>query len=334
MFASPTIIGCTINGNTADLEGGGIDSGASEANIINCIVADNNSLFGGGLNCYYPGLTNVVNCTIAANSADYFGGAVYCWYEASVIIKNAILWENIAPDNNGAQIALQQQATAAVSYCDIQGGQQDMFDPCGLLVWGQGNIDINPCFVSFYLEGDPNLWDFHLRSTDGLWNTIFYRINFNNDGIINLVDFALFADKWLQETDLHEDLDYSGLIDWLDLKLFSQNYLASVYDNGWVTDEFSSPCVDAGDPNSDWSNESWPHSKRINIGAYGGTLQAGKSGNIADFDVNGSVNFPDLMEFCSKWLNEQGGIVNLDQSGRVDFRDFAIFAQNWLWEKE
>ncbi|MHC4312873.1 MAG: hypothetical protein ACYSW3_10465 [Planctomycetota bacterium] len=41
----------------------------------------------------------------------------------------------------------------------------------------------------------------------------------------------------------------------------------------WVQDNVSSPCIDAGDPNSDWTAELWPHGKRINIGAYGGSWQ-------------------------------------------------------------
>ena len=43
----------------------------------------------------------------------------------------------------------------------------------------------------------------------------------------------------------------------------------------WVMDANTSPCIDAGDPNSDWKAELWPHGKRINMGAYGGTA-AGK----------------------------------------------------------
>jgi hypothetical protein len=45
----------------------------------------------------------------------------------------------------------------------------------------------------------------------------------------------------------------------------------------WVKDDVTSPCIDAGDPNSDWSGETWPHGGRINMGAYGGTRQASMS---------------------------------------------------------
>jgi hypothetical protein len=45
----------------------------------------------------------------------------------------------------------------------------------------------------------------------------------------------------------------------------------------WVKDDVTSPCIDAGDPNSDWSGENWPHGKWINMGAYGGTRQGSMS---------------------------------------------------------
>ena len=45
----------------------------------------------------------------------------------------------------------------------------------------------------------------------------------------------------------------------------------------WVQDDVTSPCIDTGDPNSEWAGEIWPHGKRINMGAYGGTRQASMS---------------------------------------------------------
>lgn len=44
--------------------------------------------------------------------------------------------------------------------------------------------------------------------------------------------------------------------------------------NIWVLDTVTSPCIDAGDPNADFSNEPCPNGSRINMGAYGGTAYA------------------------------------------------------------
>lgn len=102
----------------------------------------------------------------------------------------------------------------------------------------------------------------------------------------------------------------------------------------WVSDPNTSLCIDAGDSNSDWSGEPWPNGKRINMGAYGGTNQASKNGNIADFNINGNVDFRDFAEFSHKWFAEEFCIEDLTNNGVVDFADLAIFVKNWLWQKE
>jgi parallel beta-helix repeat protein len=45
----------------------------------------------------------------------------------------------------------------------------------------------------------------------------------------------------------------------------------------WVLDVLTSPCIDAGNPDSDFSAELQPNGNRINMGAYGGTSQASMS---------------------------------------------------------
>ncbi len=47
--------------------------------------------------------------------------------------------------------------------------------------------------------------------------------------------------------------------------------------NVWVIDDVTSPCVDAGDPDADFSGEREPNGGRVNVGAYGGTAFASVS---------------------------------------------------------
>lgn len=107
----------------------------------------------------------------------------------------------------------------------------------------------------------------------------------------------------------------------------------------WATDNLNSRCIDAGDPNTDWTKELWPHGKNINIGAYGGTHEASMSvsniGNIADLniqidDANDWVDYRDLLLFTQKWLSDETLLTeDLDRNGIVDFMDFAILVNNW-----
>jgi hypothetical protein len=106
----------------------------------------------------------------------------------------------------------------------------------------------------------------------------------------------------------------------------------------WVTGDNNSPCIDAGDPNSDWTDELWPNGKRVNIGAFGGTPQASMSesntGNIADLDFSGSVNWWDLKMLTNKWLVEELLLSeDLNRDGTVNSKDYAVFANNWAWEQ-
>ena len=45
----------------------------------------------------------------------------------------------------------------------------------------------------------------------------------------------------------------------------------------WIQDDVTSPCIDAGDPNSLVGDEPFPNGGIINMGAYGGTAEASKS---------------------------------------------------------
>jgi len=58
-----------------------------------------------------------------------------------------------------------------------------------------------------------------------------------------------------------------------------------------------------------------------------------------DLDLTGVVDFNDLAQITSHWLDSPcchrywcDG-ADLDGSGQVDMYDFAVFARNWRWEK-
>ncbi|MGE5294370.1 MAG: nitrous oxide reductase family maturation protein NosD [Solirubrobacterales bacterium] len=102
----------------------------------------------------------------------------------------------------------------------------------------------------------------------------------------------------------------------------------------WAVDSDMSPCIDAGRPGSSWTEELWPHGKRINLGAYGGTSQASMSlstaGRLADLDHDDKVGFSDVMLFSQSWLATQmPAAEDLDREGEVNLRDFAVLAADW-----
>ena len=104
----------------------------------------------------------------------------------------------------------------------------------------------------------------------------------------------------------------------------------------WVYDSVNSPCIDMGDPAEDWTSELWPHGKRKNLGAYGGTPQASMSlspeGNPADLNFDDKVNLTDYYLWSVRWLTQQHFLhEDFNRNGIVDVPDACIFAENWLW---
>ena len=60
----------------------------------------------------------------------------------------------------------------------------------------------------------------------------------------------------------------------------------------WRSDSTTSLCIDKGDPNSDCSREPSPNGERVNLGAFGATFEASKSGSdvvtIGEFNLDTS----------------------------------------------
>ena len=222
--SSMTMTHCTIVGNSAGNTGGGIASGQdASVTLIHCVILGNTGQqWCGGVAGWGGASVIVSNCTLAGNSGGTSGGALGCYNMSSATVTNSILWGNTA--GRGSEIYLDQApADISVSYSNVAAGRAGVGVDGGILNWGEGNIEVDPCFA------DPDGGDYHLKSQAGRWDPI------------------------------------------------SQT---------WVRDKVTSPCIDRGDSDSDWSAELWPHGEYVNMGAYGGTRQASMSlsdaGHICD----------------------------------------------------
>ncbi|UCD00010.1 MAG: right-handed parallel beta-helix repeat-containing protein, partial [Phycisphaerales bacterium] len=60
----------------------------------------------------------------------------------------------------------------------------------------------------------------------------------------------------------------------------------------WILDEITSPCIDAGDPNTPVDLEPSPNGGIVNMGAYGGTAQASKSPSSLYAKYSGGIGEP------------------------------------------
>lgn len=163
----PTISACTITANLASIGGGAIYCIGSSPRLESCIIAGNFAPRGGAIYSHNVGNPIIANCSISTNAASVLAGGIYCCASSNLDISNCILWDNTAAgapemlvDNIGAP------ATVSISYCDIEGLAAGVVVNSGSTVnWGQGNINLDPMFVSpgqmdtsrVYTEGDYHL---------------------------------------------------------------------------------------------------------------------------------------------------------------------------------
>jgi len=241
---SPDLKNCIFTGNLADRQAGGMYNFRSNPSLKNCIFSGNKAvLYGGGMDNYKSTLT-ITNCTFVGNLAQNGNALAFVFPQSiaasKVELSSSILWDggNEIWNNGGSNIN--------ITYSNIEGGQDSIYDPCEVLIWGEGNIDNDPLFV------DPGYWD------------------------PNGTPEYLNDDFWL-EGDYHLKTEvgrWDSLI------------------QSWVIDDATSPCIDAGNPNNSVSFEPFPNGGIINMGTFGGTVQASKSPSGLHTKYSGGTGEP------------------------------------------
>ncbi|MEZ5336502.1 MAG: right-handed parallel beta-helix repeat-containing protein, partial [Methanolobus sp.] len=96
--------------------------------------------------------------------------------------------------------------------------------------------------------------------------------------------------------------------------------------SSWATDSASSPCIDAGDPDSNYGNERENNGNKINIGAYGNTNEASLSGALTGGATLNEAPTASIDSVSSNEITE-GTTVTFEGSG-VD-EDGEIVAYSW-----
>lgn len=309
--SSPTVINCIIKDNSADYYGGGIYcKNNSNAQIIGCIIKGNQAGDGGGLECESSNV-ELINCLIYDNHASHHGGGVDGYDHGDTNLVNCTVVKNSSEDIGGAFCLRGSAAIVKNSIFWANEATYQASNQMALLYLGSTSQGSSASVSYSNVQGGQS--------------------GISIDSNCNLI--------WDSESNIDVDPNFASFDPGGDADLwdFHLKSTAGRWDPGiqdWVSDSTTSPCIDTGDPTCDWSGEPWPNGKRINMGAYGGVIQASMNGNPGDFDISGNVNLGDFSDLAGKWMLGQSCIEDLDNSGGVSIDDLTIFAENWLWQKE
>jgi len=305
--SSPTINNCTIRDSTAMTYGGGIFCRGGSPQLRGCAISGNLAMGGGGIECWF-GQPVIINCLIAGNMVwGDGGGGVDCYDSGNVILRSCTIAGNLAPEGvGGGLLCLGSNVETENSVFWDNNAQQGS----QISVPSWFGIPASATVAYSDTQGGKAAVDVGPKST----------LNWGSGNIDCDPCFASF--------------DPNGDSSLWDFHLQSTDGRWEPNQNVWVCDAVTSPCIDTGDPNSDWRGEPWPNGKRINIGAYGGTGQASMSGSPGDFNIDGAVNFEDFCEIAGKWRLEGDFFEDLSGNGLVDTTDLGLFTQTWLWQRK
>lgn len=279
-FCSPTATAvatrCKFTGNSAGW-GGGIE-GIGNMKLIDCVVADNVAQYYGGAFTGGSLKTEFTGCRFTGNRAGTIGGAIEAG--ESLSLKNCVLSGNKAGESGGAVSGANMDCQ--FGNCTFAGNlaPQGRFLADRTRASGQSRVQVANCIVS---DGGDEIWNEHtnltVRYTDlrGGASVIHDPCSLIECGAGDLYADPCFADpgRWddnATPNDPNDDVWVEG-----DYHLKSLAGRWDPNEQRWVMDDVSSPCIDAGDPNSLVGDEPEPNGGRINMGAYGGTSEASMS---------------------------------------------------------
>jgi len=276
--SSPTIVNCRLMNNSADLYGGAISGLESNAVIARCLIENNMADLGGGISCAVGTMT-ISHCMFKRNKATW-GGAVHCDSARKSTITNCLIIGNRAFVGGGLSTR-GWSCEPVIRNCTVSGNTSTQ----GAAIFcGESS---HPSIVNSILWGNDADNDAEITMTLFDWGSSlsirYSDVRGANEGFVGVALGAGVIDSdpcfvdpghWDANgtpNDPNDDIWIDG-----DYHLKSQAVNWDPNSKTWIRDDVTSLCIDAGDPNSDWSMEPFPNGERINVGAYGGTVEASK----------------------------------------------------------
>ncbi len=321
--SSPMLDKCTFIRNSVSTRGGAIFNTDSSPTLVDCVFTENTASHYAGAVYSDGGQLTVAGCVFEKN----YPGAIHDYSKSGSVFTNCTFSGNSSAGDGGAA----RVSNATFTHC-LFAGNRALRSSLGGAVFNFGTTVFTNCtFIENWAEFGCAIYCFGTAYAN---NCIFWG---SEDQIF--VDDAYAAPTFVRYCDVQGNWPGEGNIDtapcfadpgywdtngtpedpnddfWIDgdYHLKSQAGRWDPKSQSWVKDDVTSPCIDAGDPNSPIGYEPFPNGGRINMGAYGGTAEASKSyfgepacETIVAGDLNGDckVDFADLALMAFHWLTE------------------------------
>lgn len=332
---------CIISGNSASGSGGGVFCrNDSSMTMTNCIVRGNAAKgtvsfvngYGGGIVCHVNSSMTINNCTITGNSAGVssgvlfcaqdssvnmtdcimtnnttqgWGGAILCWHAATTL-TNCVIASNTAVKNHGGLIIEYTDSSLIITNCTIWGNSAGGIESGVACIFGASAMIRNCIIGGNTVAGGSGIY---LESSPSILNVTYSNVAGGQTGVITRAGTTL---KW-GEGNIDADPFFADPSNG-DYHLKSEAGRWDSNIRNWIQDDVTSPCIDAGDPMSPIDLEPFPNGGFVNMGAYGGTSEAGKTyfgepicETIVAGDINGDghVNRTDLEIMALHWTDDE-----------------------------
>ncbi len=328
----PIVTNCTFNNNGAE-EGGGMFNFGNSPALTNCKFSGNYALTGGGM-CNIESSLILTDCIFSVNGADANGGGMYN-FESSSTVTNCTFSGNSALTGGGMGNV---ESNLILTDCVFRFNQAEA-NGGGMSNKQRSYLTLTHCIFSGNSATNGNAMCFESNNQQSpsqvqADNSIFWNEGneiWNNDNSVINITYSDVHGGWPGQGNIDGDPRFADTNN-SDYHLKSEAGRWDVSTKTWVRDAVTSPCIDAGNPNSDWTAELWPNGERINMGIYGGTAEASMSlsdaGNLSDLNIDGQVDYRDMKLLTDKWLYERLFLPeDLSRDGIVNLTDFAIFAR-------
>jgi hypothetical protein len=337
---NPVLINCTFTENSARYGGGMMNERNSNSKLSNCTFIANLADYGGGMS-NFNSCPTLTGCKLSVNSADFYGGAMYN-NASNLTLANCIFIGNTARiyggilSSNHSNLTLinntfcrNLSTSGSVLACNSRAQKEPstiMIISC--IIWGSDNeiwnYDGSSITISYsdIQNGQAGIYDP-------------YSVVVWGQGNINAEPLFTSAGYWDPNNtpnDPSDDFWVDG-----DYHLKSQVGRWDPVSESWIIDDATSPCIDAGNPNSPVAFEPFPNGGIINMGAYGGTAEAGKSPSGIHAKYGGGTGEPNdpYLIYTAGQMNTIGAEPNdwdrhFKLMADIDLKDFGDSSFNLI----